>query len=159
MSTHEIPDVPVWTAALEIMRGDDRITPQLEGFLNLAVAQGVMGGTLYLDVPNELTAAQINKRMRAPILEALAHAEDGSGESVSAFRVVVNPDLAESHLTAVLPLAAPPAASVHRAAEEPVESTNTSSRTDTRLNPKYTFENFVINFRPALRENPFRRTV
>ena len=79
MSTHEIPDVPVWTAALEIMRGDDRITPQLEGFLNLAVAQGVMGGTLYLDVPNELTAAQINKRMRAPILEALAHAEDGSG--------------------------------------------------------------------------------
>ncbi len=134
MSTHEIPDVPVWTAALEIMRGDDRITPQLEGFLNLAVAQGVMGGTLYLDVPNELTAAQINKRMRAPILEALAHAEDGSGESVSAFRVVVNPDLAESQ----------PAASVHRAAEEPVESTNTSSRTDTRLNPKYTFDNFVI---------------
>ena len=145
MSTQEIPDVPVWTAALEIMRGDDRITPQLEGFLNLAVAQGVMGGTLYLDVPNELTAAQINKRMRAPILEALAHAEDGSGESVSAFRVVVNPDLAESHLTAVLPLAAPPAASMHRAADEPVvESTSTSSRTDTRLNPKYTFDNFVI---------------
>lgn len=144
MSTHEIPDVPVWTAALEIMRGDDRITPQLEGFLNLAVAQGVMGGTLYLDVPNELTAAQINKRMRAPILEALAHAEDGRGESVSAFRVVVNPDLAESHLTAVMPLAAPPSASVHRAAEEPVESTSTSSRTDTRLNPKYTFDNFVI---------------
>ncbi len=144
MVTQEIPDVPVWTAALEFMRGDDRITPQLEGFLNLAVAQGVMGGTLYLDVPNELTAAQINKRMRAPILEALAHAEDGSGETISAFRVVVNPELAESHLTAVMPLAAPPAASVHRAAEEPVESTNTPSRTDTRLNPKYTFDNFVI---------------
>lgn len=144
MSTQEIPDVPVWTAALEIMRGDDRITPQLEGFLNLAVAQGVMGGTLYLDVPNELTAAQINKRMRAPILEALAHVDDGTGEGVSAFRVVVNPDLAESHLTAVMPLAAPPAASVHRAAEEPVDSASTSSRTDTRLNPKYTFDNFVI---------------
>ena len=144
MSTQEIPDVPVWTAALEIMRGDDRITPQLEGFLNLAVAQGVMGGTLYLDVPNELTAAQINKRMRAPILEALAHADDGGGESVSAFRVVVNPDLAESHLNAVLPLAAPPAPSMHRATEEPIESTSTSSRTDTRLNPKYTFDNFVI---------------
>ena len=64
MVTQEIPDVPVWTAALEFMRGDDRITPQLEGFLNLAVAQGVMGGTLYLDVPNELTAAQINKVTR-----------------------------------------------------------------------------------------------
>mgnify|MGYP000986709663 CR=1 FL=1 len=31
-------------------------------FLSLAVAQGVMSGTLYLDVPNDLTAAQLNKR-------------------------------------------------------------------------------------------------
>jgi chromosomal replication initiator protein len=144
MSSQEIPDVPIWTAALEFLRTDERITPQLEGFLNLAVAQGVMGGTLYLDVPNELTAAQINKRMRAPILEALAHADDGNGESVSAFRVVVNPDLAESQLSAVMPLAAPATASVHRSSDETVETTTTSSRTDTRLNPKYTFDNFVI---------------
>ncbi len=144
MSSQEIPDVPIWTAALEFLRTDERITPQLEGFLNLAVAQGVMGGTLYLDVPNELTAAQINKRMRAPILEALAHADDGNGESVSAFRVVVNPDLAESQMSAVMPLAAPATASVHRSSDETVETTTTSSRTDTRLNPKYTFDNFVI---------------
>ena len=64
MSQHEIPDVPVWSAVLEELASDDRVTPQLQGFLNLAVPQGVMGGTLYLDVPNDLTAAQINKRMR-----------------------------------------------------------------------------------------------
>ena len=72
MSQHEIPDVPVWGAVLDELTVDDRVTPQLHGFLNLAVPQGVMSGTLYLDVPNDLTAAQINKRMRAPIMEALA---------------------------------------------------------------------------------------
>ena len=75
MSQHEIPDVPVWGRVLEALAVDDRVTPQLHGFLNLAVPQGVMGGTLYLDVPNDLTAAQLNKRLRAPIMEALAHVE------------------------------------------------------------------------------------
>ena len=60
MSSHEVPDVPVWSAVLDELAGDDRVTPQLQGFLSLAVPQGVMGGTLYLDVPNDLTAAQIN---------------------------------------------------------------------------------------------------
>ena len=60
MSQHEIPDVPVWAAVLEELSGDERVTPQLQGFINLSVAQGVMSGTLYLDVPNDLTAAQLN---------------------------------------------------------------------------------------------------
>ena len=64
MSQHEVPDVPVWTAVLDELSGDERVTPQLQGFLNLAVAQGVMSGTLYLDVPNDLTAAQLNRRLR-----------------------------------------------------------------------------------------------
>ncbi len=51
MSLHEVPDVPVWSAVLDHLLTDDRVTPQLHGFLNLAVPQGVMGGTLYLDVP------------------------------------------------------------------------------------------------------------
>ena len=75
MSQHEVPDVPVWTAVLDELSGDERVTPQLQGFLNLAVAQGVMSGTLYLDVPNDLTAAQLNKRLRAPIMEALARVD------------------------------------------------------------------------------------
>jgi hypothetical protein len=46
MSSHEIPDVPVWSAVLDELAGDDRVTPQLQGFLSLAVPQGDMGGTL-----------------------------------------------------------------------------------------------------------------
>ncbi|QLD11926.1 chromosomal replication initiator protein DnaA [Microbacterium oleivorans] len=143
MAQHDLPDVPVWTAVLDLLADDDRVTPQMQGFLSLAVAQGVMGGTLYLDVPNDLTAAQLNKRLRQPIMEALAHVHVEPG--AASFRVVVNPELADSHLTAPIPVqsAAAPAP-LRPAGEEYVEPPVSTSRHDTRLNPKYTFDNFVI---------------
>ncbi|MGA7147898.1 MAG: chromosomal replication initiator protein DnaA [Microbacterium sp.] len=148
MSPHEIPDVPVWTAVLDELSGDERITPQLHGFLSLAVPQGVMGGTLYLDVPNDLTAAQFTKRMRTPIMEALTRVGGSEDSPVTTFRVVVNPELADAHMTAPLPVQAPNTASPTVVArppmEEPGEAASASSRSDTRLNPKYTFDNFVI---------------
>lgn len=150
MSSHEVPDVPVWTAVLDELVRDDRITPQLHGFISLAVPQGVMGGTLYLDVPNDLTAAQFTKRMRAPILEALTRVAEDVEDPASNFRVVVNPELADAHLTAPIALqsagvSAPPAAPpVGRPPLEEPADTATNSRSDTRLNPKYTFDNFVI---------------
>ncbi|MBW9120181.1 chromosomal replication initiator protein DnaA [Microbacterium trichothecenolyticum] len=155
MTPHEVPDVPVWTAVLDELVRDDRITPQLHGFISLAVPQGVMGGTLYLDVPNDLTAAQFTKRMRAPILEALTRVAQDVQDPASNFRVVVNPDLADVHLTApiaVQSVTAPvaPAIGLQTAApvgrpplDEPGDAASVS-RSDTRLNPKYTFDNFVI---------------
>jgi len=143
LAQHDLPDVPVWTAVLDLLADDDRVTPQMQGFLSLAVAQGVMGGTLYLDVPNDLTAAQLNKRLRQPIMEALAHVHVEPG--AASFRVVVNPELADTHLTAPIPVqsAAAPAP-LRPAGEEYVEPPVSTSRHDTRLNPKYTFDNFVI---------------
>jgi chromosomal replication initiator protein len=154
MSPHEVPDVPVWSAVLEELVRDERITPQLHGFISLAVPQGVMGGTLYLDVPNDLTAAQFTKRMRAPIMEALSRVEQDGHNPASTFRVVVNPDLADAHLTMPIPIqsgslgggsgqASSPAPVGRPPLDEPVETASVS-RSDTRLNPKYTFDNFVI---------------
>ncbi|EXJ51395.1 MAG: chromosomal replication initiation protein DnaA [Microbacterium sp. 69-7] len=144
MSQHEIPDVPVWAAVLEELSGDERVTPQLQGFINLAVAQGVMSGTLYLDVPNDLTAAQLNKRLRAPIMEALARVD--AEPAASSFRVVVNPELADAHLTVPVPVqsASAPVPIARPAAEDYAETAASPSRNDTRLNPKYSFDNFVI---------------
>ena len=150
MTQHDIPDVPVWSAVLDVLAIDERVTPQMQGFLNLAVAQGVMGGTLYLDVPNDLTAAQLNKRLRTPILEALARV-DAQPEATT-FRVVVNPELADAQLTAPVAVqtststasgpSLQPAANISRPPLE--EYTEPPSRSDTRLNPKYTFDSFVI---------------
>jgi chromosomal replication initiator protein len=153
MAQHDIPDVPVWAAVLDELVIDDRVTPQLHGFLNLAVPQGVMSGTLYLDVPNDLTAAQINKRMRAPIMEALSRVPQDDPVATT-FRVVVNPDLADQHLTAPIPIQASggqssvstspsaPTGVIRPRIDEPVDTA--SARNDSRLNPKYTFDNFVI---------------
>ncbi len=147
MSLHEAPDVPVWSSVLDQLLTDDRVTPQLHGFLNLAVPQGVMGGTLYLDVPNDLTAAQFNKRMRAPILEALAQVQ-GDDPQIGTFRVVVNPDVIETQRSSSAApseeraiQAAPTHAVLTEQTPEPIVP---ASRNDTRLNPKYTFDNFVI---------------
>ncbi|KRB37004.1 chromosomal replication initiator protein DnaA [Microbacterium sp. Root180] len=150
MSPHEIPDVPVWSSVLDELSRDERITPQLQGFLSLAVPQGVMGGTLYLDVPNDLTAAQFTKRMRTPIMEALARVEQDSPQPTSTFRVVVNPELADAHLTAPISVhvdspSAPASAPAGRSPmDETADAAPPVSRSDTRLNPKYTFDNFVI---------------
>jgi chromosomal replication initiator protein len=147
MSPHEVPDVPVWSAVLDELAADDRVTPQLQGFLSLAVPQGVMGGTLYLDVPNDLTAAQINKRMRTPIMEALTRVDRDQQHdpSATAFRVVVNPELADSRLTAPIPVQSnSPSPSTRQPIEETIDAASAASRSDTRLNPKYTFDNFVI---------------
>jgi chromosomal replication initiator protein len=141
MSTHESPDVPVWSDALNILWQDDRVSPQMHGFLNLAVPQGVMTGTLYLDVPNDLTAAQLNKRLRGVILEALSQAST-DGE-VTAFRVVVNPELVDAHLTTPLTVQTAPIETPPPVPEERPEPAG-GGRADTRLNPKYTFDRFVI---------------
>lgn len=149
MSPHDVPDVPVWNAVLQHLDGDERVTPQMQGFLSLAVAQGVMGGTLYLDVPNDLTAAQLNKRLRAPIMEALAHVD--AEPSASTFRVVVNPELVDAHFTAPIPIQQSPAAgsplapaTVPRPVVDDGDAGASPSRNDTRLNAKYSFDNFVI---------------
>ncbi|MGN6273613.1 MAG: chromosomal replication initiator protein DnaA [Protaetiibacter sp.] len=149
MTPQDIPDVPIWSSVLDELSRDDRVSPQLHGFLDLAVAQGVMSGTLYLDVPNDLTAAQLNKRLRGPILEAIAKADqDGT---VTTFRVVVNPELVDAHLTVPIPVQhlhdepEPPSPPIRTEQIMPESApARTDSRTDTRLNPKYTFDSFVI---------------
>ncbi|MFT4157425.1 MAG: chromosomal replication initiator protein DnaA [Microbacterium sp.] len=136
MSSPDQPDVPIWTAVQQLLEEDERVTPQLKGFVNLAVPAGVMAATLYLEVPNDLTAAQINKRLRLPIMEALAHI----GDEVTSYRVVVNHELAEQ---ATVPIAVPDYGRVEQRPDSPMEQP-TPLRHESRLNPKYTFDNFVI---------------
>ncbi len=137
MSSPVHPDVPLWTTVQDILAQDDRVTPQLQGFLSLVVPAGVMAGALYLDVPNDLTAQQINGRLRMPLMEALTRA----GDEATSFRIIVNPELPD--------MPAPTAAIADFAQPEPsrmdpvLEQTG-PGRHDSRLNPKYTFDNFVI---------------
>lgn len=137
MSDITDPTRDLWQSVLNRLISDDRITPQLLGFVNLVEPKGVMAGTFYLEVPNELTRGMLEQRIRLPLLNAIAGLDEG--EEVSSFAIVVNPDIQHDVLEQGND-------SVEQQYIEPAVVTNpdSSRRSDSRLNPKYSFDNFVI---------------
>jgi chromosomal replication initiator protein len=139
----------IWTAILSQLTGDERITPQLHGFISLVEPKGVMAGTLYLEVPNELTRGMLEQRIRLPLLNAISNLADGS--AVTTFAIVVNPDIQpDSSLDVATKAEESPQQQTATYIETPVVSATLDqsgagkSRFDSRLNPKYSFDNFVI---------------
>ena len=138
----------IWKSVLANLRTDDRITPQLQGFLSLVEPKGVMAGTLYLEVPNDLTRGMLEQRIRLPLLNAITGL--GEDQSVSNFAIVVNPEIAHDALSAP---AETPVNRNQQASyiEQPSPASPTTDGihstprpSDSRLNPKYNFDNFVI---------------
>lgn len=139
----------LWQAVLDHLRSDDRITPQLEGFLSLVEPKGVMAGTLYLEVPNDLTRGMLEQRIRLPLLNALSALSEH--QAVQNFAIVVNPEIAQHFLEQSSDgpdesKSEPPLLPEISYIDQQVSSVPTDSarRSDSRLNPKYSFDNFVI---------------
>ena len=127
----------LWRTTRDILRHDSRITPQMLGFLELAEAQGIINETLYLEVPNDLARSMLDQRIRGYIEEALAlNLEDGTNYQ---FRVTTNPDIEPSFVEAAAPEVISEARNTDRQNYTPVVN-----GFETRLNPKYTFETFVL---------------
>jgi len=155
MANEQEPIAQTWQTVLDVLATDERITPPLHGFLSLVVPKGIMAGTFYLEVPNEFTAGQLNMRMRAPLLNAIATLEESHGATT--FAVVVNPEIIEDDYE--------PAASRGSVSEQsgyvetpaipspvrelpshrqPDASLTSKQSFDNFLNSKYSFDNFVI---------------
>ncbi len=135
----------LWQQLVAKLNSDDRLTPQLQGFISLVEPKGILGETLYLEVPNELTREMIQQRMRTYIQEALA--EDAEIGGPTNFAVVVNPDIeaaftpaaeVEETIATVTPIGTPITYN-----EVKSGGPSASNTFDTRLNPKYTFDSFV----------------
>ncbi len=135
----------LWQQLVAKLNSDDRLTPQLQGFISLVEPKGILGETLYLEVPNELTREMIQQRMRTYIQEALA--EDSEIGGPTNFAVVVNPDIeaaftpaaeVEETIATVTPIGTPISYS-----EVKSGGPSAANTFDTRLNPKYTFDSFV----------------
>ncbi len=133
----------IWRSILSSLHDDDRITPQLQGFLSLVEPKGVMAGTLYLEVPNDLTRGMLEQRIRLPLLNAITALDED--HAVSNFAIVVNPDISHDALQQ------PSDETIEQHYIEPTPppvvsdtSSGGSRRADSRLNPKYNFDNFVI---------------
>ena len=137
MSEPETQVADLWQGVKSHLTTDARITPQLWGFLDLVEPRGVMAGVLYLEVPNELTRGMLEQRVRLPLLEALESTEDSG---VSSFAIVVNPDIESDVLQ--IPLTEAVAAEI---LSEPFDPGPIAvGENQSRLNAKYSFDNFVI---------------
>jgi chromosomal replication initiator protein len=142
-----------WGSILSTLEKDERVSPQLYGFLSLVEPKGIMAGTFYLEVPNEFTRGMIEQRSRVPLLSAIGGLD--ASYQVSTFAIVVNPDIEQEILRSgddtPAPAAAPQSPYLESAPPVAVPQTQASPEitvaprsTDTRLNPKYSFDNFVI---------------
>ena len=129
----------IWRSVMASLQSDERITPQLHGFLSLVEPRGVMAATLYLEVPNDLTRGMLEQRIRLPLLNAISALDEHEG--VANFAIVVNPDISLSIMGA--PEEHAETSWIEQPAPTPVMDTS-SKRSDSRLNPKYNFDNFVI---------------
>ena len=147
------PEVALWQRTLEILERDSRITGSMMGFAALAEVKGIIGETIYLEVPNDLTRSMFEQRMRDIINEAFTSIEDKL--PVGSFAVVVNPSLNENYTPTTSASSATANNSNQVETQSSGEGFGSSSNTDagasapseafdSRLNSKYTFENFVM---------------
>lgn len=130
---------PIWRSVMASLQSDERITPQLHGFLSLVEPRGVMAGTLYLEVPNDLTRGMLEQRIRLPLLNAISALDEHEG--IANFAIVVNPDISLGIMGA--PEEHAESSWIEQSSPAPVMDMS-SKRSDSRLNPKYNFDNFVI---------------
>ena len=156
----------LWRTLVDSLREDSRLSPQLLGFLPLVEPKGVLGETLYLEVPNEFTRNMIEREMRANIHDAMSayqnsQLESGAAAGPANFAVVVNPEIEENFTRSLVPPEPTPppideSVPFNFGADQPrtdfrtyvpepfgVNRTTSNVGFDTRLNPKYKFENFV----------------
>ena len=150
----EQPITDTWASVLDRLSEDTAITPMLQGFLSLVEPKGIAAGTFYLEVPNDFTATMLNQRMRVSLLSAMSVIE--APTPVTSFYVVVNPELEEARSPEPEPMSPMSSGSpmglsaiedrvdLPASPQSVFENTSPDRPGDTRLNPKYAFESFVI---------------
>ena len=141
----------LWRRVLTAIADDDRVSAQQLGFVRLTRPVGLLDDTALFVVPNELTKGVLEQKLRAPVLDALtehlgrpirlAVTVDGALEAqgpadADGDEGDVEPEPASEapradDLSALAPLL--------RRQRDPQRETEPA-----RLNPKYTFDTFVI---------------
>ena len=141
-------DVPaLWLDLVNRIGNDDRMTPSNLGFLSLVEPKGIIEQTLYLEVPNEFTRTMLDQSMRALITEHMNYSNQ-IGAPVN-FATVINPEIQSSLALNVTEFYAPEspgptyAESSSRQNFAQTDRSQVAGGFDTRLNPRYTFDNFV----------------
>lgn len=128
-----------WRRVLSLLEQDDRVTPRQRGFVILAQAQGLIGSTLLVAVPNELTREVLQTQVKDALDDALR------GVFSDDIRCAIDVD------TDLVPIHEEPAPAVEHSSAgdlsvelKPQPTPPSTSHEFGRLNPKYVFDTFVI---------------
>ncbi|HKU10185.1 MAG TPA: chromosomal replication initiator protein DnaA [Sinomonas sp.] len=125
-----------WRRVVRLLEEDDRVSPRQRGFVALAQAQGLIGSTLLVAVPNELTREVLQTQLKEPLDSALR----GVFSEDIRCAIDVDTELVPIREEIFEPIKRPEPVPDLRPAPTPPST----SQEFGRLNPKYTFDTFVI---------------
>ncbi|MDQ0636072.1 chromosomal replication initiator protein [Arthrobacter pascens] len=128
-----------WRRVVTLLEQDDRVTPRQRGFVILAQAQGLIGSTLLVAVPNELTREVLQTQVKDALDDALHNV---FSEDIRC-AIDVDTDLVPIHVEPEL-VVEPSFASDQLIEQKPQPMLPSTSHEFGRLNPKYVFDTFVI---------------
>lgn len=141
MSTEESNTVgSAWRQVVRNLEQDDRVTPRQRGFVVLAQPQGLIGTTLLLAVPNELTREVLQTQLKSPLDDALRQVFQD--DILCAFSI--DSDLVPEPSPEPKEAEKPPVPKERVSDNRPQPSPPSTSQEFGRLNPKYIFDTFVI---------------
>ncbi|CAH0231165.1 Chromosomal replication initiator protein DnaA [Arthrobacter sp. Bi83] len=128
-----------WRRVVTLLEQDDRVSPRQRGFVILAQAQGLIGSTLLVAVPNELTREVLQTQVKDALDDALHNVFSDDIRCA----IDVDTDLVPLHKEPE------PAVELSLASDQSVElkpqpMLPSTSHEFGRLNPKYVFDTFVI---------------
>ena len=128
-----------WRRVVSLLEQDDRVSPRQRGFVILAQAQGLIGSTLLVAVPNELTREVLQTQVKEALDDALHNV---FSEDIRC-AIDVDTDLVPIHEEPEL-VVEPSFTSDQLIEQKPQPMLPSTSHEFGRLNPKYVFDTFVI---------------
>ncbi|GHG54628.1 hypothetical protein GCM10012320_26020 [Sinomonas cellulolyticus] len=129
-----------WRRVVRLLEEDDRVSPRQRGFVSLAQAQGLIGSTLLVAVPNELTREVLQGQIKSALDDALRSV---FSEDVRC-AIDVDTDLVPVRAEAFESAPRPAFREELREEVRPAPTPPSTSQESSRLNPKYVFDTFVI---------------
>ncbi|MBT2567606.1 chromosomal replication initiator protein DnaA [Pseudarthrobacter sp. alpha12b] len=128
-----------WRRVVSLLEQDHRVSPRQRGFVILAQAQGLIGSTLLVAVPNELTREVLQTQVKEALDDALHNV---FSEDIRC-AIDVDTDLVPIHEEPE-PVVEPAFAPDQVIEQKPQPMLPSTSHEFGRLNPKYVFDTFVI---------------
>ena len=133
----------IWNDVVEGMRTDSQLQPRLKGFLGLAAPKAIVEDLVVISVPNDLTRHTFERELRQPLGQAFSEALGRQVSFAFALDSSMNTDPTPAEEPATTSAPEPQTATpAEPTAAAPSDLPEVGGSSD--LNPKYTFDSFVI---------------